>query len=455
MKTFLINPSTEEKSYFLSLNKDQLIKKVQIAKKAFISLKKINHKERSFKIKKLAGILRRNIEDYAKIITTEMGKPIKEARTEIEKCSFLCDYYSENFDVFLKDEFITTEAKKSYVTFEPLGVIFAIMPWNFPFWQVFRCAIPAICAGNVILLKHAGNVPQCALAIEKIFKEAGFSEGIFTALFINSSSAKELIEKDRAIQGISFTGSVAAGKELAQIAGKNLKKIVLELGGSDPFIVLEDAHIENTCDFAIKSRMTNGGQSCISAKRFIIVKKLMKEFQKKIVHNLSQLKVGNPLEDNTDIGPLAKLELLKKLKKQVNNALKSKAEIIYQNINIPQRGFYYPPTIISKVAVHSLLFKEEIFGPVFALIEAENGQEAATLANNSQFGLGASIWTQNIKKAEQIAKELQSGMVFINGMVKSDPRLPFGGIKNSGIGRELGSYGLKEFVNIKTIVIEK
>lgn len=381
-----------------------------------------------------------------------MGKPITQSRLEVEKCAWLCDFYAEAAPGFLAEESIKTDAKKSYVRFDPLGVVLCIMPWNFPFWQVFRFAVPALAAGNAVILKHASNVPQCALKIEKIFHEAEIDDGIFQTFLIDSATASRLIGFDT-VDAVSLTGSTQAGARVAEQAGKNLKKCVLELGGSDPFIVLADADVELSCKIALQARTINAGQSCIAAKRFIIEKSAYAEFEKKIIEYFKTLKMGDPLDPNVNIGPLAKKEIRDDLYGQVKDAVKKGAKILVGGKSVTGKGYFFEPTLLTNITPDMAVYREETFGPVMSLFIVGNAEEAVRLANNSEFGLGASIWTKNIELAEKMAAQIESGAVFINGMVKSDPRLPFGGVKKSGFGRELGSYGIKEFVNIKTVVI--
>lgn len=403
-------------------------------------------------LKKVTWFLRESLESYAKTITLEMGKPITQARAEVEKCAMLCEYYAENAGKFLEPEEIKTEAKKSYVRFDPLGVILCIMPWNFPFWQVFRFAVPALAAGNGVLLKHASNVPQCAIAIEEIFQKAGFPDSLFETLLIDSQTAGQLIENE-VISAVSLTGSTKAGSEIAAKAGTHIKKCVLELGGSDPFIVLADADLDAAAKTAILARTINTGQSCIAAKRFIIEKSIYTEFEAKLIEHFKTLKMGDPMDPNVNIGPLAKREIRDELAKQVDDAVKKGAKLLVGGKVPPGKGFFLEPTLLTGITPEMAVYKEEVFGPVMSLFIANSSDEAIAMANDSEFGLGASIWTKNLDLAEKMAAQIESGFVSINGMVKSDPRLPFGGVKKSGFGRELGSYGIKEFVNVKTVVI--
>lgn len=407
---------------------------------------------RAGRFKKLAEVLRLNSTECAKLMTLEMGKPIAQSKAEVEKCALVCEYYAENAARFLKEEAVDTDAKKSYVRFDPLGVILGIMPWNFPFWQVFRFAVPAIIAGNGVLLKHASNVPQCALRIEKLFTEADFPDNLFKTLLIDSAAAAELIAND-AVAGVSVTGSTHAGAVVAAHAGKYLKKCVLELGGSDPFIVLADADINLSCSIALQARTINTGQSCIAAKRFILEKSIAAEFEKKLIEHFKTLKTGNPMDETVNIGPLAKADLRDALQNQLQDAISKGAKLLIGGNPIKGKGYFFEPTLITNLTKNMAVYKEEVFGPLMMLFIAENENEALALANDSEFGLGASIWTRDIEKGQRLAAQIEAGCVFINGMVKSDPRLPFGGIKKSGFGRELGNYGIKEFVNIKSVVV--
>ncbi|MDP2365773.1 MAG: NAD-dependent succinate-semialdehyde dehydrogenase [Ignavibacteria bacterium] len=401
-----------------------------------------------------AKVLRNNSDEYAILMTIEMGKPIVQSRAEVEKCAWVCDYYAENAEKFLADEIIKTEAAKSFVSYRPLGVILAIMPWNFPFWQVFRFAVPNLMAGNAGLLKHASNVSGCALAIEDIFRQAGFPENLFRTLLVTSKNVNEVISNNL-VQAVTITGSVPAGKSVASLAGSLIKKTVLELGGSDPYIVLEDADLEKAAMSCVTSRLINAGQSCIAAKRFIIVESVYNEFEKLYLDFMSQKKMGDPLDEKNDLGPQASFQLRDELHDQVLRSVKQGAELILGGTIPEMEGAYYPPTILRNVKPGMAAFDEELFGPVAALIKAKDEDEAINLANKSVFGLGAAIFTKDLEKGELIAKEkLNAGCCFVNDFVKSDPRLPFGGIKESGYGRELSAFGIKEFVNIKTVYIK-
>ncbi len=408
--------------------------------------------ERAQKMHKAAQILRTRKEEFARLISDEMGKIIRESRAEVEKCAWVCDYYADHAQEFLADEHVSTDATESYVAFDPLGVVLAVMPWNFPFWQVFRFAAPALMAGNAGLLKHASNVPGCALAIEGIFREAGFPEHLFRTLLIKASLVPVVINDSR-VKAATLTGSEPAGAAVAALAGKVIKKTVLELGGSDPFIVLDDAEMELCVATAVQARMINAGQSCIAAKRFIVVESRLREFEEKMTAAMAALKIGDPLNDSTDVGPLAREDLVKEIDRQVQASVTAGAQLLLGGTRKEGEGCYYLPTVLSAVGPGMAVFTEETFGPVATIIPVKDEHEALNVANDSEFGLGASLWTQNIDKARKLARKIQSGSVFINGMVKSDPRLPFGGIKRSGYGRELSHYGIKEFVNIKTVWI--
>lgn len=405
---------------------------------------------RAEKLRSVAELLRKDKLHYARLITEEMGKIIREAEAEIEKSAWVCEFYADHAHEMLREETVISDASKSFVTFEPLGVILAIMPWNFPFWQVFRFAAPALMAGNTVVLKHASNVPGCAMAIEKIFRDAGFPENCFRTLLIRSDQVQSVIAHEF-IRGVTLTGSENAGREVAKIAGMHLKKTVLELGGSDPFIVLNDADLEKCVENAVSARMVNTGQSCIAAKRFIIVQQVQEEFTEMLKKRVLQLKAGDPLEYTTDYGPLARPDLLDELKNQVARSVQLGASVILGGKPSSWEENVYEPTILTDVTDEMPVFREETFGPVFALMAVEDELAAIRCANNSRFGLGASIWTGDVEKGLQLAKRIEAGMVFINGMVKSDPRLPFGGIKHSGYGRELSLFGIREFMNIKTI----
>ncbi|WP_292388925.1 NAD-dependent succinate-semialdehyde dehydrogenase [Methanosarcina sp. UBA5] len=454
MKIKSVNPYTEEVNWtYDSFSFGKCESMIENSRAAFSGWSSLSVEERTKYFSRAGKVLRQNIKIYAEIITKEMGKPIRQSRDEIEKCARICDYYAENAAEFLKDEIVDTGAEKSYVTFEPLGVILGIMPWDFPFWQVFRFAVPAMCAGNVCVIKHASNVPASALEIEKFFLEAGFPENVFNTLLIDSKTAMEIIEEE-IVDGVSLTGSIDTGSEIGELAGSLVKPLVLELGGSDPFIVLEDADIEKAAQVAVKSRFLNTGQSYIAAKRFIVLEDIAVDFIEAFELEMQELKIGDPMDEETDIGPLAKKELIDSLERVLKDVKKKGVEPhVYGEER--KNGFFFRPTLIPAASTDMKVCNVEVFGPIAPVITVENEDEAVKVANSTEFGLGAEIWSGNLERAQRLAKRIKSGFVAINGMVKSDPRLPFGGVKKSGIGRELSHYGLKEFVNIKTVVVNK
>jgi succinate-semialdehyde dehydrogenase/glutarate-semialdehyde dehydrogenase len=409
--------------------------------------------ERCALMHKAATVLRSHAGEFAQMITLEMGKPVREALAEVEKSALGCEYYADQGPAFLADEVIESDAGRSMVVFQPLGTVLAIMPWNFPFWQVFRFAAPALVAGNTGLLKHASNVPLCALAIESVFKEAGFPAGVFRSLMIQSSRVAGVIE-DKRVHAVTLTGSEPAGRQVAATAGAQIKKSVLELGGSDPFIVLEDADLDLAVEAAVTSRFLNSGQSCIAAKRFIVVNAIADEFIQRFKVGVEALRVGNPLDESTQIGPLARFDLRDELHRQVVASIKQGA-VAVTGCNLESgSGAYYQASILDRVTPDVCAYHEELFGPVASIIRAEDEADAIRIANDSEFGLGGSIWTQDSARGERLARQLECGCAFVNGLVKSDPRLPFGGVKNSGYGRELSRLGMHEFVNAKTIWIK-
>jgi len=446
-----INPATGKvlKTY-KTISGKTLKNNIQKAHLAFEDWKNAGFDSRAKLMKSVASTLLLKKEEYAQLITIEMGKPIAESRAEIEKCAACCNHFADKAKDYLKDENVATTAAKSYVTYEPLGVVLGVMPWNFPFWQVFRFAVPALMAGNAVLLKHAPGVPQCALAIENVFKKAGFPEFLFQNLFIEQDDVKTVLENPH-VKMVSLTGSERAGAAVAAIAGKNIKRSVLELGGSDPFIVLEDADLKKAVETAVKARMQNNGQSCIAAKRFIVVKEIEKPFAEAVTDAVKKLTVGNPLDESVKIGPLANENQAALIMKQIKKSVQQGAIILTGGDRPKSAGAFVNPTVLVNVKPGMLPFEEEIFGPVLSIIVAKDEDEAIAFANQTQFGLGASLWTTDNEKAEQLAKKINAGMVYINAMVKSDPRLPFGGINRSGYGRELSEHGIKEFTNIKTV----
>lgn len=400
----------------------------------------------------LSENLKNRKEEIAKIMTSEMGKLTSEAIAEVEKCSWVCRYYAENAEVFLRDEPLTSDHSKAFISYHPLGIVMAVMPWNFPFWQVFRFVAPTLMAGNVALLKHASNVQGCAQAIEDLFVESGFPNGVFQNLRISSDKVGDVISDNR-VKAVTLTGSEGAGSAVASIAGKKIKKSVLELGGSDPFIVLDDADMDVTVRTAVKARMINCGQSCIAAKRFIVVERVFESFVDKFRAHLIALRVGDPRLQTTSCGPMASEELANELLVQVKKSVELGAEVLLGGNRPELEGAYFEPTILTSLKAGMPAFEEELFGPVASVFKVKNADEAIELANASRFGLGGSIWTSDLVKGEALARRINSGAVFINAMVASDPRLPFGGIKSSGYGRELSFLGIKEFVNAKTIVL--
>ncbi|OIR02269.1 succinate semialdehyde dehydrogenase Sad [mine drainage metagenome] len=403
-------------------------------------------------LRNAATRLRAQLGQYAALITLEMGKPLREARAEVEKCAGACDFYALHAEDFLRAEPIPSDAGKSYVAHYPLGVLLAVMPWNFPFWQVFRAAAPALMAGNAVALKHAPNVPQCALAIEAIFRDSGLPEGLFTNLMIEVEHVAGAIASPH-IHAVTLTGSEAAGRKVAACAGQYLKKCVLELGGSDPFIVLHDADLELATDMAVASRYLNGGQSCIAAKRFILVPQIAEEFLHRLTTRVEALQLGDPMDETTQIGPMARLDLRDNLHRQVTESIAQGAVPVTGCKPAERAGFFYQPSILDRVTAKTCAYHEELFGPVAIAIRAASEEDALNIANETRFGLGSSIWSKDVARAEQLATRIQAGCTFINGMVKSDPRLPFGGIKSSGYGRELSRLGIHEFVNAKTVWI--
>ncbi len=405
---------------------------------------------RAERLRAAARHLRARRDRYARLMTDEMGKPIAQAEAEVEKCAWVCDHYAEHGEEFLAPEMVATDAAKSYVRFDPLGVVLAIMPWNFPFWQVMRFAAPALMAGNVALLKHASNVPGCALALEEVFTAAGFPPGAFSTLLIGSAAAEALV-RHPAVAAVTLTGSETAGIAVGAAAGSELKKVVLELGGSDPFVVLADVDLDACVDTAVIARIINNGQSCIAAKRFIAVAEVVADFESRFAARLRALPVGNPLDRATKLGPLARPDLVTDLHRQVTQSVALGARLVTGGRPLPGPGFFYAPTLLADVHPGMPVFNEETFGPAAALIRAEDEEHAIELANLSRFGLGASLWTRDVARGEILARRIEAGAVFVNGMVKSDPRLPFGGVKRSGYGRELARFGMREFVNVKSV----
>jgi succinate-semialdehyde dehydrogenase/glutarate-semialdehyde dehydrogenase len=449
-----INPFTEQ-----VMNKYSLMSTVELngqvgeSRTAYLKWRSVSVADRAALMKKLAGVLRAEKRNYAELITKEMGKPIKEALAEVEKCAVLADYYAANAEQFLRPEEIKTEAKKSYVMYQPLGIVLAVMPWNFPFWQVIRFAVPALVAGNVGLLKHASNVPMTALAIEDAFIKAGFPDNVFKTLLIDAEQALGLIDHDL-VDAVSLTGSNRAGEEIGAHAGRMIKKVVLELGGSDPYIVLDDADVEKAGRTAASARMINTGQSCIAAKRFIVINTVADEFVKHFLARLREMKLGDPMDETTDIGTVARRDILDGLKEQLRDA-KAKGATVLSGGQTFTKGLFFTPSIVLDAKPNMKVLSEEVFGPIAPIIIVKNEDEAVQAANDTQFGLGAAVWSRNTDRAERVAARIESGTVTINDMVKSDPRLPFGGVKKSGVGREMSHHGLMEFVNVKTVVVRE
>jgi succinate-semialdehyde dehydrogenase/glutarate-semialdehyde dehydrogenase len=447
-----VNPYNDKEIKTYNLDTPSKIRsKVKLADDVFHKWKEKEIHERTTLLSKVSELLEERIDYLSELITLEMGKPIKESKAEINKCIFLCDFYAVNAESFLADEIISTEASESFISYDPLGVILAVMPWNYPFWQVFRFAVPTLTSGNTALLKHASNVSGCALSIQEIFEDAGYPKGCFQAVLTNHKVIEDLL-KDDIIKAVSLTGSEMAGKHIAKIAGENLKKAVLELGGNNACIVLDDADLDKYLDVMVKARMQNAGQSCIAAKRFIVTKGIYDEFIGKFTKRVKDLKFGNPMESDTEIATLAHEDFAVNLEKQVNEAISKGAKVIMGN---KRDKAYFSPTILTKVTTDMAVFKEETFGPVAPVFKVDNLEEAIELATNSKFGLGTMLFTENIEKAMHTISKIPDGAFFINEMVKSDPRLPFGGTKASGFGRELSIEGIHEFVNIKTVYINE
>ncbi len=449
-----INPFTGEiLEQFEEQTPPQVEQLLEKAGRAFLTWRRTSFSDRARILRKAADLLRRNAKEYAAVMAREMGKPLSQGQGESEKCAGVCEYYAEKAEEFLRPELIPTDASKSIVRFEPLGTVLAIMPWNFPFWQVFRFAAPALMAGNVALLKHASNVLRCALTIETLLREAGLPDGAFQSLILSNSRVEAVI-RHPVVQAVTLTGSTRAGQAVAAQAGAALKKTVLELGGSDPYLILEDADLGQAVETCAYSRLINSGQSCIAAKRFIVLEPVRKAFQERLVEAMRNQKMGYPFQEGETVGPLARPDLRDSLHKQVEKSIKMGA-LLHLGGKIPSiRGSFYPPTVLTDVRKGMPAYEEETFGPVAAVIPARNDEEAVQIANDSPFGLGAAVFTQDLRRGEEIATRLQAGCCFVNTFVKSDPRLPFGGIKQSGYGRELSAFGIREFVNIKTIYVK-
>lgn len=448
-----INPATGEVvKTFQALSDAEIEKKLQLAVGAFKAERKTPFAVRAKRMLKAAEILERDKDKFAHLMTLEMGKPYKSAVAEAVKCTTACRYYAENAERFLDDELVETGAKKSFIRYLPIGPVLAVMPWNFPFWQVIRFAAPALMAGNVGLLKHASNVPQCALAIESIFLEAGFPQGAFQTLLIGSQAVEGLLNDPRVVAA-TLTGSEQAGIQVGIGAAKRIKKVVLELGGSDPFIVMPSADLNAAVTTAVEARIVNNGQSCIAAKRFIVAEPIAAEFERKFVQRMESLRIGDPWDEKTELGPLATADAVTSLDADVQKTVKAGAKVLTGGHPLTRPGNFYAPTVLTDIPKDSPAYGEELFGPVASIFRAKDQDEAIRIANDVRFGLGASAWTNDDKERERFINELEAGMVFINKMVASDPRIPFGGVKQSGHGRELGALGIREFVNAKTVWI--
>ena len=450
-----VNPATGQVvKTFEALSDAELEVKLQKAADTFASYRHVPFAERAKLMLKAAAILDSDKEIFARMMTTEMGKTLRSAIDEAIKCAWVCRYYAENAEKFLADEVVETGAKRSYIRYQPMGAVLAVMPWNFPFWQVLRFAAPALMAGNVGLLKHASIVPQCALMIEDIFRRAGFPDGAFQTLLIGSQKVDKLLDDPR-VAAATLTGSEGAGVQVGMAAAKRIKKVVLELGGSDPFIVMPSANLEAAVTTAVKARIFNNGQSCIAAKRFIVAESIADEFERRFVQKMEALKVGDPFEEQTELGPLATADGVTDLERDVQKTVAAGARVLTGGKALDRPGNFYAPTVLTNIPEDSPAYREELFGPVAGVFRAKGIDDAIRIANDSRFGLGASAWTNDAKERERFINDLEAGMVFINKMVASDPRIPFGGVKWSGHGRELGVHGIREFTNIKTVWIEE
>jgi succinate-semialdehyde dehydrogenase/glutarate-semialdehyde dehydrogenase len=448
-----VNPATGETlRTFDALNRAQIEEKIQCAVSAFRVNRARSFDERARRMRRAAELLDERKNEYGRLMTTEMGKPVRAAIAEVQKCATVCRYYAEHAEAHLADEHVKTDAQDAFIRFEALGPVLAVMPWNFPFWQVFRFAAPALMAGNVGLLKHASNVPQSALAIEQVLRDAGFDHDEFQTLLISAEQVVAILEDER-IKAVTLTGSEPAGASVASTAAKHIKKSVLELGGSDPFVVMPSADLDEAVKIAVKARIVNNGQSCIAAKRFIVHEKIFDQFTTKFVDAMNTLKIGDPMDEATDIGPLAMPQIVDDLEKQVRDSVAAGAKLLTGGKRIGERGSFYAPTVLTDIPRTAPVYAEETFGPVASLFRARDAEEAIALANATTFGLGSSVWTNDRAEADRFIDGIEAGQVFINAMVASDPRVPFGGVKHSGFGRELGVLGIREFVNVKTVWI--
>ncbi|HEY8131594.1 MAG TPA: NAD-dependent succinate-semialdehyde dehydrogenase [Thermoanaerobaculia bacterium] len=449
-----VNPATGETlKTFTPLRDEEIEQKLQKSSRAADINRRRSFAERAARMRKSADLLDQRQKELGRLITVEMGKPVKAAVAEVNKCALVCRYYADHAGEFLADEPVKTEAE-TFIRYEPIGPILAVMPWNFPFWQVFRFAAPALMAGNVGLLKHASNVPQCALAIEAVFHDGGFTDGEFQALLITSEQVQKVLDDER-VKAATLTGSEPAGASVASTAAKRIKKSVLELGGSDPFVVMPSANLEDAVNTAVRARIVNNGQSCIAAKRFIVHEKIADEFERRFVAAMNALKIGDPMDESTDVGPLATPQIVSDIEKQVQQSVAAGAKLLTGGKRIGERGNFYAPTVLSQIPSNAPAAREETFGPVASLFRVRDAAEAIAVANDTKFGLAASVWTADRDEAARFIDGIESGQVFVNAMVASDPRVPFGGVKHSGFGRELGVHGIREFVNIKTVWIAK
>ncbi len=450
-----INPATgEEEKSFEALSEEQVDEKLQLADETYREYRKTSFEERARMMTRAAEILEEEAEELGRIITNEMGKPLAAGIAEANKCARGCRYYAENAARFMADEKIEYEGANVYIRYQPIGPVLAVMPWNFPFWQVFRHAAPGLMAGNVVLLKHASNVPQCALAIEDVFHRAGFPEGAFQTLLIGSKQVQSVID-DKRVKAATLTGSGPAGSQVASEAGEKIKKTVLELGGSDPFIVMPSADLDEAISTAVTARTLNNGQSCINGKRFIVHEEIAEEFERRYVEAMEALKVGDPMEDGTDMGPLSTVQMLEDVDQQVRDSVEAGAKVLTGGKPIGGPGNFYPPTVLTDIPEDSPAYREEIFGPVASLFRAGNMDEILRLANDTPFGLSSSAWTNDPEERERFINEIEAGMVYVNKMTESTPEVPFGGVKESGYGRELSIFGIREFVNAKTVWVEE
>ncbi len=449
-----INPATGETiKRFEALADAEVDRKIERAAATFPAFRRLSFAQRAAMMMKAAEILETEKESLGRLMTTEMGKTLRSAQEEAIKCAWACRYYAEHAERFLADEIVETPASRSFVRYQPLGVILVVMPWNFPFWQVFRFIAPGLMAGNVGLLKHASNVPQCALKIEEIVLRAGFPEGAFQTLLIGSDKVDRILADPR-VEAATLTGSEGAGMQVGSGAARRIKKVVLELGGSDPFIVMPSANLDEAVTVGVKARVINNGQSCIAAKRFIVAEQIADKFERAFVSTMEGLKVGDPLDEKTDVGPLSTADAVRSLHADVRKTIDAGAKLLTGGKPVEQPGNYYAPTVLTNIPASSPAYREELFGPVASIFRVKNADEAIRIANDSRFGLGASAWTTDQSEQERFINELEAGMVFINQMVFSDPRVPFGGVKRSGYGRELSTNGIREFTNIKTVWVK-